>query len=196
MKRKIFQPFSEIFEKTIEKGEKVWYNTCCYGGIAQLVRVHAWHAWGRWFEFNCLHQKKAICECKWLFSTKFAFGEWNMASPCEIASLWNICSSNVRGEFYFTSNKAAGGVRYFKICVSILFHVLRQQNISLRCLLPECIPIRVHNWLRCIFVTNKRNRLHRNGSFFIIQKTNHRSANEWDFHGCILCVFRNLRDCV
>ena len=31
------------------------------------------------------------------------------------------------GKFYFTSNEA----RYFTICGSILFHVLRQQNISL-----------------------------------------------------------------
>ena len=28
------------------------------GGIAQLVRAHAWHAWGHWFDPNCLHQTK------------------------------------------------------------------------------------------------------------------------------------------
>ena len=28
------------------------------GGIAQLVRVHAWHAWGHWFDPSCLHQNK------------------------------------------------------------------------------------------------------------------------------------------
>ena len=55
------------------------------------------------------------------FSTKFAFGEWNMASPCEIASLWNICYANVMGEFYFTSTKG----RYFTISARKLFHIRR-----------------------------------------------------------------------
>ena len=42
----------------------MWYNTICcgnrrsYGGIAQMVRAHAWHAWGRWFDSNCLHQNE------------------------------------------------------------------------------------------------------------------------------------------
>ena len=50
-----------------------------------------------------------------------------MASPCEIASLWNICFANVKGEFHFTSN----GVRYFTISARKLFHIRRQPNISL-----------------------------------------------------------------
>ena len=35
------------------------------GGIAQLVRAHAWHAWGRWFEPTCLHQRRrrALLRC-------------------------------------------------------------------------------------------------------------------------------------
>ena len=32
---------------------------------------------------------------------KFACGEWNLASPSEIASLWNICSANVRRRILF-----------------------------------------------------------------------------------------------
>ena len=68
-----------------------------------------------------------------LFSVKFACGEWNLASPSEIASLWNICFANVKGEFHFTSN----GVRYFTISARKLFHIRRQPNISL--IFPSCL---------------------------------------------------------
>ena len=36
-----------------------------------------------------------------LFSTKFACGEWNLASPSEIAPLWNICFANVKRRLSF-----------------------------------------------------------------------------------------------
>ena len=42
------------------------------------------------------------------------------------SQMWNVRYANV-GKFHFTSNEA----RYFTICGRILFHVLRQQNISL-----------------------------------------------------------------
>ena len=63
-----------------------------------------------------------------LFSTKFAFGEWNMASPCEIASLWNICFANVNGRISF---HIATKEQYFTMCDSTLFHIRRKPNISL-----------------------------------------------------------------
>ena len=72
-------------------------------------------------------KKEQVKDLLFLFSTKFAFGEWNLASPSEIASLWNICFANVKGEFHFTSN----GVRYFTISARKLFHIRRQPNISL-----------------------------------------------------------------
>ena len=49
------------------------------------------------------------------FLAKFAFGEWNMASPCEIASLWNICFANVKRRISFHILRSIGGVRYFTI---------------------------------------------------------------------------------
>ena len=88
-----------------------------------------------------LRQKKAhIClprQCV-LFSTKFAFGEWNMASPCEIAPLWNICFANVRRRISF---HIATKEQYFTISARELFHIRRKPNISLK----------IRNTLRMIY---------------------------------------------
>ena len=44
----------------VDKPDIILYNIFIrYGGIAQLVRVHASHAWGRWFDPSCLHHPKA-----------------------------------------------------------------------------------------------------------------------------------------
>ena len=53
-----------------------------------------------------------------LFSTKFAFGEWNMALPCEIATLWNICFANVKRRISFHIER------------SEIFHNFRKKIIS------------------------------------------------------------------
>ena len=53
-----------------------------------------------------------------LFSTKFAFGEWNMASPCEIATLWNICFANVKRRISFHIER------------SEIFHNFRKKIVS------------------------------------------------------------------
>ena len=53
-----------------------------------------------------------------LFSTKFAFGEWNMAPPCEIAPLWNICFANVKWRISFHIEQ------------SEIFHNFRKEIIS------------------------------------------------------------------
>ena len=67
--------FFIITRKNMKKGIAfflfIWYNiivvkSALYmmasiapiGGIAQLVRAHAWHAWGHWFNSNCLHHIK------------------------------------------------------------------------------------------------------------------------------------------
>ena len=75
-----------------------------YAPLAQMDRAQASDAWCRRFESAMVRQKKAhIClprQCV-LFSTKFAFGEWNMAPPCEIAPLWNICFATVKGRISF-----------------------------------------------------------------------------------------------
>ena len=48
----------KTFQKPLDKSLRMWYNTIRCGGIAQLVRAHAWHAWGHWFDSNCLHHKQ------------------------------------------------------------------------------------------------------------------------------------------
>ena len=96
-------------------------------GISAVGSAQHWQCWGQGFESPMLHQKKALAEAS-AFLVKFAYGEWNMASPCEIASLWNICFANVRGEFYFTSTEG----RYFTISARKLFHIRREPNISLK----------------------------------------------------------------
>ena len=45
---------------------------------------------------------------------------------CEIFADANV------GKFHFTSNRAAGGVRYFTISARKLFHIRRKPNISLK----------------------------------------------------------------
>ena len=58
----------KTFQKPLDKSLRMWYNIIRCGGIAQLVRAHAWHAWGHWFDPNCLHQQKEnFCLPKVLF---------------------------------------------------------------------------------------------------------------------------------
>ena len=49
-----------------------------------------------------------------------------MHCKCEIFADANV------GKFHFTSNRAAGGVRYFTISARKLFHIRRKPNISLK----------------------------------------------------------------
>ena len=102
------------------------------------------------------HQKKAhIClprQCV-LFSTKFAFGEWNMASPCEIAPLWNICFANVRGRISF---HIATKEQYFTISARKLFHIRRKPNISLK----------IRNKLRLIYCVSQERYLRKGVRYF------------------------------
>ena len=72
------------------------------------------------------HKKKAVCESKRLFLVKFAFGEWNMASPCEIASLWNICFANVKMRILFHHEWS----EWFHLSGAKISHFAKQ-NISL-----------------------------------------------------------------
>ena len=63
-----------------------------------------------------------------LFSTKFAL------RASEIASLWNICYANVKcllTQTWQISFHIATKEQYFTMCVSTLFHIERQRDISL-----------------------------------------------------------------
>ena len=73
-------------------------------------------------------QKKAHLQrrCAFLQRNSPAASEiWQR--PSEIASLWNICFANVKGEFHFTSN----GVRYFTISQREIISHSALPNISL-----------------------------------------------------------------
>jgi len=67
-----------------------------------------------------------------LFSVKFVPAERvKYADACEIACGSEMRFAREENEFHFTSNKAAGGVRYFTISARKLFHIRRKPNISL-----------------------------------------------------------------
>ena len=108
------------------------------GGTGRRARLRGVWFTPYGFKSRFPHQKEAHIslpdKCV-LFSTKFAFGEWNMASPCEIAPLWNICFANVKWRILF---HIATKEQYFTMCDSTLFHIRRTPNISLNIELQFC----------------------------------------------------------
>ena len=88
--------------------------------------------------------EKIPCSPPWKKHASACFFQWNSPSASEIsfgyeiASLWNICFANVKGEFYFTSSEA----RYFIIHNSELFHILPWGKIF-------------HNNMYCSFVQSQ-----------------------------------------
>ena len=88
--------------------------------------------------------EKIPCSPPWKKHASACFFQWNSPSASEIsfgyeiASLWNICFANIKGEFYFTSSEA----RYFIIHNSELFHILPWGKIF-------------HNNMYCSFVQSQ-----------------------------------------
>ena len=71
-----------------------------YRGIAQLVEHRSPKPSAEGSIPSAPARKKHLLS-QVLFSTKFACGEWNLASPSEIAPLWNICFANVKRRISF-----------------------------------------------------------------------------------------------
>ena len=80
-----------------------------YGGMAQLVRAHGSHPWGRWFESNCLHhlQSKSRNDLDFLLSASGGDSWtatnklWLTALPCEPTFVadrekWATCLQGLR----------------------------------------------------------------------------------------------------
>ena len=57
--------------------------------------------------------------------------EWNTLTRVKLPAAVKYACGVWRNEFYFTSNRAEGGVRYFTISARKLFHIRRKPNISL-----------------------------------------------------------------